>query len=58
MCIEPLFISNGAFELQNNNMTAIYTCDAGYSLKGSAVRICRDDGTGWETDPPSCGQLF
>ena len=35
-----------------------YTCDVGYSLQGFAVRVCQEDGTGWDTEAAACGELI
>ena len=32
---------------------ATYTCDDGFSLVGSASRVCQADGS-WSPNPPSC----
>ena len=52
------FFDNGRYDLCNNSSVAIYTCDVGYSLQGSAVRACKEDGTGWDIEAPTCGELI
>ena len=36
--------------------TVRYSCDIGYSISGSEVRVCNDDGTGWTNSDPTCGR--
>ncbi len=37
--------------------TAIYTCQSGYSVAGSAIRTCQLDGT-WSDTMPACTELL
>ena len=36
---------------------ATYSCDDGFTLKGTATRTCTSDGT-WSGDNPTCGEYL
>ncbi|XP_023218171.1 transmembrane protease serine 9-like [Centruroides sculpturatus] len=53
-CQRPQAPSNGRvwFRIQGG-LTAIYTCNVGYVLKGTNVSQCQTDGQ-WSSPPPKC----
>ena len=55
MCDAPTVPANGSLFLLDENKTATYSCDSGFTLNGSAQRICQSDGTGWSGSDPKCG---
>ncbi|XP_017138567.1 uncharacterized protein LOC108153239 isoform X2 [Drosophila miranda] len=40
--------------LNDDTITAIYTCKAGFDLRGSAELICNSETDKWQGEPPSC----
>ena len=43
--------------ITSDGMIVTYTCEQGYSLNGTQTRYCRQDGTGWDGEPPTCGKI-
>ena len=56
VCIHPGSISNGDIIISLNRTVAIYICNNGFTLDGTATRFCKDDGSGWAEDEPKCGK--
>ena len=56
VCEPPPVPDNGNFVLSNYNQTVTFTCNLGYILSGSSVRICNTDGSRWSGIQPSCGK--
>ena len=52
--------TNGAVTASGMNLsdTANYSCDTGYSLEGSAWRVCQSNGSWNGTDPTCTSELF
>ena len=48
-------IQNGAVQLSDDMLTAYYSCDTGFSLKGQQTRTCLSNGLGWDQELPVCG---
>ena len=48
-------IQNGAVQLSDDMLTAYYSCDTGFSLKGQQTRACLSNGLGWDQELPVCG---
>ena len=42
-----------SFSTTKYESEATYSCNPGYSLNGTAMRVCQDDAT-WSDDEPSC----
>lgn len=49
---------NGAVILSTDGYTTVasFTCDTDYSMKGSSLLTCRNDGS-WDLVQPSCGMF-
>ena len=47
--------ANGLVTVEDRSpeSVATYSCNGGYSLKGSATRLCQSNGT-WTNEPPMC----
>ena len=56
VCNSPPTLLNG--NITSDGMTATYTCEQGYSMNGTQTRVCRQDGTGWNGEPPTCGNII
>ena len=56
VCSPPAMVLNG--NLNVSSSTVIYNCDLGFSLNGSVIRTCQEDGSGWNGTDPSCGRLI
>ncbi|XP_052791545.1 CUB and sushi domain-containing protein 3-like [Mya arenaria] len=54
VCDAPLTPDSGSVEISADGRTALYTCDAGYTLVGVSARSCRTLGAGWNETDPSC----
>ena len=54
-CGDLTDILNGgvSFNSTTEGSEVIYTCDAGYELKGENTRMCQSDGT-WSGTEPQC----
>ena len=57
VCEAPPLLSHGEYTISADHLTVTYTCNLGYVLVGSAVRLCRTDGSGWDGLQPSCGRF-
>ena len=58
VCIHPGSISNGDIIISLNRTVANYICNNGFTLDGTATRLCKDDGSGWVEDEPICGKIL
>ncbi|KAG8182584.1 hypothetical protein JTE90_021722 [Oedothorax gibbosus] len=53
-CSEKLILKNGHVRLQlRGGVTAVFTCDVGYTIRGSNVSHCQTDGH-WSAPSPTC----
>lgn len=56
VCEPPAAIVNGATTLSEGGRIANFSCDTGYELVGSEIRVCLYDGTGWNGTQARCGK--
>ena len=47
---------NVSVSTDSTKTKAIFTCDIGYTLKGTSKTMCRSDGT-WDFAAPTCGTI-
>lgn len=52
----PAALTNG--DVVSDGLTAFYSCDKGFSLKGVEQRYCGSGGSGWNETAPTCGELL
>ena len=55
-CNDPVIPVFGHMLLTHNQSEAIFSCQNGYTLKGSRVLYCNMDGSGWSSISPTCGK--
>ena len=48
---------NVSVSTDSTKTKAVFTCDAGYTLKGTSESICRSDGT-WDFAVSTCGKFL
>ena len=55
VCPELMSPENGRVDLSGMNFSSVatYSCDSGYNLIGSELRMCTADGT-WSGEDPIC----
>ena len=49
-------VQNSNLVLSEDHLSVKYSCDIGFSLKGSSERSCLQDGGGWDHTEPKCGR--
>jgi len=54
LCPPLMDPDNGKVDCSDGG-TCTFTCDTGFTLSGSAVRTCQEDGT-WSGTQPTCEQ--
>ncbi|XP_053399292.1 CUB and sushi domain-containing protein 3-like [Mercenaria mercenaria] len=54
ICDPPEDLMNGAYILSNDGMSVTYTCDVNYTLNGTTIRTCSNNGNGWDGVTPTC----
>ena len=55
VCNRPSPPTNGSVWLSADGMTAVYSCELGFTLDGQGNSTCGQGGSGWSTTSPTCG---
>lgn len=55
VCSTPTSPSYGTVSADGASVQ--FTCDTGYTMNGESFGFCTDDGTGWNIETPTCGEL-
>ena len=48
----------GSYTVFNGNNDLRFSCENGYSVKGSSELVCLQDGSGYNGPAPACGKMF
>ncbi|KAH3843096.1 hypothetical protein DPMN_116603, partial [Dreissena polymorpha] len=54
VCDTPSGVVGGQFVVADDGLSVNYSCQAGYSMVGTANVVCDANGTGWKTTFPNC----
>lgn len=58
VCDIPSPIDHGNLTILPNDTVVLYSCEVGYTLNGSSIRVCQSDGSGWDGKTPACGKMI
>ena len=57
-CDLPDVPSFGSYTVSNGNNDLSFSCENGYSVKGSSMLVCLKDESGYNGPVPECGMIF
>lgn len=57
-CVLPSIPESGSYKVSEGGSVVSFSCENGTTLRGSSQLKCMDDGSGYNTSVPECGNCY